>query len=122
MYESIRGDVYQKSHSTTLDVCLACGCYEVELEVGIPGCPVVRRVRQEIAVTPAGQACRKSDHQYTFSHPRPSPMGIHGVVGLSLPPYSDNCKLDRPHLLAFSVLVAKAELFCRKTSSPGGTE
>ena len=93
VFESGQPRPVGEGHETFVDLCLGCGCYLVELDVGITGCPVKRTITWEIVVEPLTATCRDTGNKFHFSYPRPDPIGAVGVVGIHRPPYND---LGRP--------------------------
>ena len=94
------------SHRNWIERCLDCGCYRVDVEARVAGCPSVRLYQREITILPTDVPCDPQE-RFAFLYPQPSPTGMVGVVGLNdfSRPIGTRVQAD-PRPLDFSVLVA----------------
>ena len=93
------------SHATDWDVCLNCGCYEIEFLMRIADCPgSTRKFRHEIVVEPPVVPC-SNEHQWSYTYPQPNPGNTTGIIALNTPPYNATGSCNR-RPLEFQVLVS----------------
>ncbi|MEM7233806.1 MAG: LamG-like jellyroll fold domain-containing protein, partial [Planctomycetota bacterium] len=105
IYDSHVPTVTSWSWRSSIEECLGCGCYRVDVDVRVVGCPVTRTYRHEIVVEPDEYLCQPP-RPFEFLYPQPAPAGVSGVIGLNTTPPPGRRVYADTRPLEFSVLVS----------------